>query len=41
MVFRWRTFKFDQSGIRPGKVEMLEIALMMLVVDNEKRAMLP
>jgi hypothetical protein len=38
MVFRWRTFKFDQSGIEPGKVETLEIALMMLVVDNDKRA---
>jgi hypothetical protein len=32
-VFRWRTFKFDQSGMKPGKVETLDIALMMLVVD--------
>jgi hypothetical protein len=38
MVFRWRTFKFDQSGMKPGKVEMLEIVLVMLVVDCEQRS---
>ena len=36
MVFRWRTFKFDQSGMKPGKVETLDIALMMLVVYYDK-----